>query len=132
MKKKNIAGLEPHILADKLFRIREEISAFRESLKPLEDKEEALRADMLTALKEQRLDSFRDEDVPLTFVRTYRSSVGITEGKETEALKWALEHNCAKVDTIKAASTLRGAGALPVGFEQKETESLQIRTITDK
>lgn len=127
MARNKITPLDPHDLADKLFKIREEIAAYQDVLKPLEEKEEILRADMLTALKRDRLDTFRDDNVPLTFTRVYRASLGVTN--EAKALKWAIENKCAKVDTVKANTALKGKGALPDGFEQKSTESLQVRTV---
>ena|SRR3990167_10312872 len=127
--KKKIVQLNPHLIADKLFKIKSEIQAFEDSIKPLKEKEENLRTDMLTALKESRMDSFRDDNVPLTFTRAYRSSLEITDA--FHAMDWAIVNECAKVDTIAANKKLKGAGALPKGFGYKETEYLTIKTITD-
>ena len=127
--KKKIAALNPHEIASKLYKLREEIAAFDDSIKPLKEKEETLRTDMLTALKEQRLDSFRDENVPLTFTRAYRSSLEITDA--FHAMDWAITNECAKVDTIAANKKLKGVGALPKGFDYKETEYLTVKTISD-
>ena len=129
MAKRKLAALDPHEIADRLFKIREEISAFEDSVKPLKEKEENLRTDMLTALKEQRLDTFRDENVPLTFTRSFRSSLEITD--LFNAMDWAIVNECAKVDTIAANKKLKGVGALPKGFGYKETEYLSIK-IADK
>ncbi len=125
--KRKLIVTDPHDLADKLFKIQAEISAFEEPLKALKEKEQVLRLDMLGALKAGRLDTFRDNTIPLTFTRTYRNSLEVVDFEK--ALGWALENNCAKVDTVKANSVLKGAGALPKGFSQKEMESLSIRTI---
>lgn len=129
MKKTKKIAANPHDIADKLYKIREEIAAFEASMKPLKEKEEALRTDMLASLKENRMDSFRDDNIPLTFTRAYRSSLEITD--PFLALDWAIANECAKVDTIAANKKLKGAGALPKGFGQKETEYLTIKNIDE-
>ncbi len=125
--KRKIKATDPHDIADKLFKLRGEILAFEEPLKALKIKEEELRDQMLLSLKESRLDTFRDDMIPLTFTRTYRNSLEVVDFEK--ALGWALENNCAKVDVVAANKALKGAGALPKGFSQRETESLSIRTI---
>jgi hypothetical protein len=111
-------------IADQLYKLREEIDAFEAPIKPMKAKEDELREEMLAELRRVRLESFRTED-GLSYVRAYRASLTVTD--PAAALAWAVERQCAKVDTLKAAKLLKGAGALPEGFEQKETEYLSIR-----
>lgn len=123
---KKLAQLDPHKIADKLLKIRNEIAAYEDTVKPLKVKEEAIRQDMLTALKEHRMDSFRPTDLPYTFVRAYRKSYEVTH--PDTALAWAVGAQCIKIDTTKVSKILTGSGeAIPAGFEYKETEYLQVK-----
>ncbi len=96
----------------------------KETLVPLLEDEDRLREAMVDALKKSRIPSFRSEATGHTYTRAFRASLGITD--EAKALKWAIKNKCAKVDTSSANKLLKGSGALPEGFEQRETEYLTI------
>ena len=112
---------DPLQLADKLFKISAEISAYEDGLKPLKEKRERLREEMLGALRSARMNSI-GTDKGVVYSRAFRSSLTISDPQK--AMGWAVEHECAKVDTVKASKLLRGAGAIPDGFDYKETEYL--------
>ncbi len=119
-----MAQLKIHQLADLLFENKAAQDKFQEILKPLKEAEDDLRAAMLKQLQANRLDSFRSETSGFTYTRAYRASLEVTD--EEKALKWAVKNNCAKVNTTEANKLLRGAGALPEGFQQSETCYLTI------
>lgn len=116
----------PLQIAEKLFKIRQEIAAFMEPIKALEEKEEKLRVEMLESLKANKMDALKT-DRGVSYARASRAKLEITDPKK--ALDWALANNCAKVDTTKAASSLKGKGALPEGFEETFTDYLQVTGI---
>ncbi len=127
MKKKLSIG-DPIELSEKLFKIRQEIAAWEEQVKPLKEKEDELRQSMLEALKSHRMQSLETER-GITYTRASRATLGILDPKK--AMVWALSNDCAKVDTVKAGKMLKGAGALPDGFEEKFTDYLQVTGIKD-
>ncbi len=99
-------------------------------LKPLKIEEENLREEMMSALKKNKLTSFKSDVTGSAYTRAYRASLEVVDGEK--ALKWALKNDSVKIDTTKANKLLKGAGALPEGFEQKETEYLTISKSKDE
>lgn len=117
-------ALKINEIADALYENMEAQERIKEMLLPLKDTEAQLREDMMTVLKKNKLTSFKSDVTGSAYTRAYRASLGITD--EEKALKWAIEQKCVKVDTTEANKLLKGSGALPEGFEQKETEYLTI------
>lgn len=116
------------VLAEKLVNIEAEMLAFSEPLAQLKLRKEQIRAELLEALKAHRADSFRTES-GATFSRAYRASLTVTD--PIQALDWAVREGCAKVDIVAVNKALKGAGALPEGFEQKETEYLRVEGLKE-
>lgn len=114
-------------IAYAILSVQRESDGLREKLKGLDEQEEILREQMLAGLKEERMKSYRDEQTPLTFSRITRSSLAVTNVRK--ALKWAVGRSCISVDTKRAAILLRGTGALPEGFEQREVEYLSVKPV---
>jgi hypothetical protein len=116
-------------IAADLREIRSRLEEIDEQAQPLKELESQLREEMLLALRRERLATLKTDD-GFSYVRAFRSSLGITD--LPAALKWASSHDALKVDTARAAKLLKGAGALPNGFEQQETEYLTIKGIKDE
>ncbi len=116
-------ALKINEIAAQLLENQQEQDHIKELLVPLLEDEDRLREAMVEALKKSRIPSFRSDN-GFTYTRAFRASLGITD--EAKALKWAIKNKCAKVDTPSANKLLKGAGALPEGFEQRETEYLTI------
>lgn len=121
MQKKTLINPNPDTIADKLYKISFEISGYEEGLKALKDKRDRLKEEMLGAFRHYQMASVVTKH-GVTYRRAFRASLAVSN--PAKALSWATEHNCVKVDTLKAGSILKGSGALPEGFEQKETEYL--------
>lgn len=119
MEKKVLRGPNPDIIAEKLYKISFEIDGYEEGLRTLKDKRERLKEEMLGAFRHYKMASVVTKH-GVTYRRSFRASLAVSDPKK--ALAWATENRCVKVDTTKAASLLKGTGALPEGFEQKETE----------
>ncbi len=126
--KKKLLKSDPNILAEKLIDVENELLAIEESKRPLVARKEELREEILSSLKTNNLNSIETHQ-GITFSRAYRASLSISN--PDAALKWALAHDCATVDKIRANKALRGGGALPEGFEQTETEYLKADGIKD-
>ena len=123
--KNKIKILDPNQLADRLQKIDNEIAAYEAPLKDLKEKKELVREQLLHALKDNHLDGIKTED-GTTFTRAYRKGYDIVD--EKKAISWAVENDCAKVDSVKLGKKLNGNGeAIPAGFEFKSTEYLSVR-----
>lgn len=121
MAKKTLTNQNPDSIAERLYRISFEIDGYEEGLRSLKEKRERLKEEMLGAFRTYQMASVVTKH-GVTYRRAFRASLAVSN--PAKALSWATEHNCVKVDTVKAGSLLKGAGALPEGFEQKETEYL--------
>lgn len=129
MKKNKLVLPDYRGIAEQIIAIENEIQAFEEPVKQLKLRKEELRERMIHALKENRLNSFQTES-DVGFSLAYRSSLEITD--EKKALEWGFINQCIKVDTVKANRVLKGAGALPEGFVQAETEHLVVTGLNKK
>lgn len=116
-------------IAADLHKVREQLAAVEQHAAPYREHESQLREEMLVALKRERLATLKTDD-GFSYVRAFRSSLGITD--LDAALKWATVNHAVKVDTARAAKLLKGAGALPDGFEQLDTEYLTIKGAKDE
>ncbi len=114
--------LTPNDIADELLSVESDLSELNTLRTTLLARKDFLREDMLAALKKDNLKALKTKQ-GVTFTRAYRASLSISN--PDRALDWANAHDCAKVDIIKAGKALRGAGALPEGFVQEETEYLK-------
>ncbi len=117
----------PIEIAERLLEVERNLAAIELSKQPLMEQKEKLRKEMLTTLQVNRLEALETGGV--TFTRAFRASLSISN--PSAALEWAIAHDCAKVELVKANKVLRGLGALPVGFEQEETEYLRAEGIKD-
>lgn len=118
----------PLQIADKLFKIRTEIEAYKEYLKPLEDKEDKLRVEMVESLKANRMNSL-ETDKGITYTHASRAKLIVVD--KSKAQVWAAEHDCLKIDIVMAGKFLKGRGALPDGFTEEFTDYLQVTGIKD-
>ncbi len=112
----------PNDIADELISVETDLNELNGLRQTLLTRKEFLREDMLAAIKKDNLKSVKTMQ-GVTFSRAFRASLSISN--PDRALDWANAHDCAKVDIIKAGKALRGAGALPEGFVQEETEYLK-------
>jgi len=118
----------PQEIAEQLIDTERQLAAIEESKTPLMKRKEQLRTEMLSALQINRLHALETSN-GITFTRAFRASLTISE--PVAALRWATAHDCVKIDTVAVAKALRGAGALPSGFSQEETEYLSVRGMKD-
>jgi len=114
-------------LAEQIFKVDEELRQLEEAIKPLKEKRDELRSDMLLELRAKRMESFRS-DLGLTFSRSIKFSFEITD--PVKAKDWALKHDCIKVDTAAAMRKFRQPDwvEVPEGMEVRETEFISVRS----
>ncbi len=112
----------PNDIADELISVETDLNELNGLRQTLLTRKEFLREDMLAAIKKDNLKSVKTMQ-GVTFSRAFRASLSISN--PDAALRWALAHDCAQVDKVRAGKALRGAGALPEGFVQEETEYLK-------
>lgn len=125
--KKVVTMGDPVQIADKIYKISVEIAAYEDGLKPLKDKRDRLKEEMLGVLRGAGIKQF-GTDTGVVYSRAFRSSLTVSD--PDKALKWALGNECARVDTVKASKVLKGAGAVPEGFDYKETEYLSSKGLS--
>lgn len=95
-------------------------------LGPYEKTEEALRGELLEALKAARLKSVKVEEGP-TFARSERVNYGIVD--PIAALAWAKKNKCISVDKAAANKILRTKYPdMPKGFEVNVTEFISVKS----
>ncbi len=119
---------DPADIAIRLIDTENQLRAIEESKAPLLLRKAELREQMLISLKEHHLASLETVQ-GVTFSRAFRASLLIAN--PLAALDWAIAHDCAVVDKVLANKLLKGAGALPEGFEHKETEYLSTTGLKD-
>lgn len=126
---KKLAVYTPAEVADKLFRIKEEISAIEDSVKPLKEKEEILRLAMIEAIRAARLPDgrYRDNGTGINYTAIIRFTPKVVNLKLAQ--KWAQAQDCMRIDLVKAKKLLDGSGALPEGWEAERTDYLTITGI---
>jgi hypothetical protein len=120
-----------NVIAKELSEVKIEADYIKSgALKELEDEEEALRVELLSALKEARLKSVKVEDGPV-FSRSER--VNYVVANLEDAIKWAKKNKCISVDKSAANKILRTKYPdMPKGFEVKITEFISVRGNNDE
>lgn len=123
-----MSALKIQKLAEAIKSNQDVTAELKRQMEPFVEAEEALREEMLKELKKMRMTSYKDE-VGFSFSRVFRTGVEVVDNQE--AMKWASENGCLKIDTTKAQQKMRGAGATPPGFAYKETETLRVSKPTE-
>lgn len=100
-----------------------ELRAIQEAKEHLAERENIIKAELLTSLKKQGVRQIRLEDGTM-YVRSERKRLVI--GNEKKAQEWAEEHNCLKIDSTKALEIFRHLDK-PEFFKVGLTEYLTVR-----
>lgn len=110
--------------AQELYDLEARIDKFEESFKPLKEQRDALREELLSALKQSRLKSVKVESGEM-FVRVQKINYEIID--EKKANDWAKKNNCLRIDKTKANHFLHKAIETPEGFERIQSEFLTVK-----
>src|SRR5579859_5492853 len=96
-------AIKPVTLATELFAIEAEMKSleeqYKQQVKPLEERKDALRKSLLANLREQGVKSLK-LDNGTVYVRAFKTTLKVHD--DHEAMEWAAANNSLKVDTTKA------------------------------
>lgn len=114
--------------SEKLYALRREIDKrdqeHRMVMEPLEQERDALQGEVLAALNELQLASFKVASGE-TFTKAVRKSIVILD--PYRALEWAKEHGAVSVDSKLVAQMYKDGKQLPEAFQPRETEYISVR-----